>query len=47
MIELPSGSGRFYQTFAMDDRGKGFPNEYRVVFAQLVYGSTNTNYPLS
>lgn len=28
-VEVPSGSGRFYRVFYVDDIGKGFPNEHR------------------
>jgi hypothetical protein len=28
-VEVPSGSGRFYECDAVDDVAKGFPNEYR------------------
>jgi hypothetical protein len=35
VIECPLGSGRWYQVAAVDDIGKGFPNEHRcaVLFA--------------
>lgn len=33
VVEVPIGSGRFYQVQMVDDVGKGFPNEYR--FATL------------
>lgn len=29
MVECPSGSGRWYQVLAVEDIGKGFPNEHR------------------
>jgi hypothetical protein len=29
-VEVPAGSGRFYVVTAVDDAGKGFPNEHRV-----------------
>jgi hypothetical protein len=29
-VEVPAGSGRFYQVYTGDDVGKGFPNEYRL-----------------
>jgi hypothetical protein len=29
-VEVPSGTGRFYVVWAVDDVGKGFSNEYRV-----------------
>jgi len=33
-MEIPAGSGRYYQVAWVDDIAKGFPNEYRLV---LVY----------
>jgi hypothetical protein len=30
-IECPAGSGKYYQCKYVDDRGKGFANEHRVV----------------
>lgn len=30
-LEIPPGSGRWYQANCVDDVGKGFPNEYRLV----------------
>jgi len=36
-IEAPAGTGRFYNCLAVDDVGKGFPNEYRVALIQPVY----------
>jgi len=29
IIEVPAGSGRWYQVSVVDDIGKGFPNEHR------------------
>lgn len=29
VVEVPSGSGRWYQVANVDDIGKGFPNEHR------------------
>lgn len=29
-VEVPSGSGRWYGVAAVDDVGKGFPNEFRI-----------------
>lgn len=29
-IEVPAGSGRWYETIFVDDVGKGFPNEHRL-----------------
>jgi hypothetical protein len=31
LLEVPAGSGRFYTVRWVDDRSKGFPNEYRMV----------------
>jgi len=30
-VEVPAGSGRFYRAWQVDDIGKGFANEHRVV----------------
>lgn len=30
VVEVPAGTGRFYLVIAVDDMGKGFPNEYRM-----------------
>jgi len=30
LVEVPAGSGRFYQALFVDDIGKGFGNEHRV-----------------
>lgn len=32
IVEVPAGSGRFYQVASVDDAGKGFTNEHRVAF---------------
>jgi hypothetical protein len=32
MVEVPAGSGRWYGAAAVDDIGKGFPNEHRAAF---------------
>lgn len=29
VVEVPAGSGRFYDVLLVDDIGKGFPNEHR------------------
>lgn len=29
VVEVPSGSGRYYRVVFVDDFGKGFPNEHR------------------
>jgi hypothetical protein len=31
LIEVPAATGRWYQVNLVDDVGKGFPNEYRLV----------------
>lgn len=31
LVEVPAGSGRFYVVYAVDDVGRGFLNEYRIV----------------
>jgi hypothetical protein len=33
-VEVPSGSGRIYQAVAVDDIGKGFPNEHRAALLE-------------
>ncbi len=38
-VEIPAGTGRFYAVAAVDDVGKGFPNEYR--FALLLHMDTS------
>jgi hypothetical protein len=40
VVEVPQGSLRFYQVVAVDDVGKGFPNEYRLaLMAQEITGN--------
>jgi hypothetical protein len=36
ILEIPTGSGRWYAVAAYDDVGKGFPNEYRSAFVLKV-----------
>lgn len=31
-VECPSGTGRYYEVFCVDDVAKGFLNEYRVAY---------------
>lgn len=31
-LEIPGGSGRYYEVIIVDDVAKGFANEYRVVY---------------
>jgi len=40
-IECPSGSGRWYGVQVVDDAGKGFPNEHRVVTMSKVFEFLN------
>jgi hypothetical protein len=37
MIECPAGSGRWYQVLGVDDIGKGFANEHRLVWAEKAF----------
>jgi hypothetical protein len=37
MIECPAASGRWYQVAIVDDVGKGFSNEYRLVWMLQAY----------
>jgi hypothetical protein len=39
LVEVPSGSGRWYTTSLVDDVAKGFPNEYRLAAIRKVSGS--------
>jgi hypothetical protein len=32
LVEVPAGSGRYYQVAMVDDVGKGFANEYRIAW---------------
>lgn len=43
LVEVPAGSGRYYQVMAVDDVAKGFPNEYR--WAALIKVGTPTPMP--
>ncbi len=45
-IECPAGSGRWYCVQSVDDAGKGFDNEHRVVLMSKIFEVLNgTNYP--
>lgn len=37
VVEVPQGSGRWYQVNNVDDVGKGFPNEYRLATLGKIY----------
>lgn len=47
VVEVPAGTGRFYHVTAVDDIGKGFPNEHRaaVCAATQDFGVWPTPYP--
>ncbi len=36
VVECPSGSGRWYVVFGVDDFGKGFPNEHRYALVNKI-----------
>jgi len=44
VVEVPAGSGRWYQVYNVDDIGRGFPNEHRcaVIFkiSEAMFGSS-------
>jgi hypothetical protein len=47
-VEVPLGSGRWYDVLSVDDVAKGFPNEYRVaslVSLNVLVGTWPTPYP--
>jgi hypothetical protein len=37
VVEVPAGSGRWYGVGSVDDVGKGFSNEYRLVIITKIY----------
>jgi len=39
MVEVPAGSGRWYWVAAVDDIGKGYPNEHRYGLLFALAGS--------
>jgi hypothetical protein len=43
VVEVPSGTGRFYLVRTVDDAGKGFANEHRVAELSQFDGTTATN----
>lgn len=43
-VEAPAGTGRYYSVYYVDDVGRGFANEYRIVFMIVVAPRT---YPLA
>lgn len=42
LLEIPSGSKRFYLAQDVEDVGKGFPNEYRLAAAQYLANGNST-----
>jgi hypothetical protein len=46
-VEVPAGSGRFYEVEFVDDVGKGFANEYRValLIQTTAWGAWPLPYP--
>jgi hypothetical protein len=46
VVEVPSGSGRWYQVLGVDDVAKGFPNEFRFADLSKIYQQMNPiDYP--
>lgn len=45
MVEVPAGSGRWYQVVGVDDIGKGFANEHRSAAIFALAGSWVAPYP--
>lgn len=41
LVECPAGTGRFYTVYAVDDAGRGFLNEYRLVLMNYLPSGTN------
>lgn len=41
VIECPAGSGRWYGVMVVDDAGKGFANEHRVVIMTKIFQTLN------
>ena len=45
MVEVPAGSGRWYQVTGVDDIGKGFSNEHRTATIHAVAKTWTPPYP--
>ena len=45
-IECPAATGRWYLVMSVDDAGKGFPNEHRVVMLQKSQDLTGGDWPI-
>jgi len=41
VVEVPSGSNRWYAIWAVDDIGKGFPNEHRFAMLYKIFEGKN------
>jgi hypothetical protein len=44
VVECPAGSGRFYWCYAVDDVGKGYPNEHRSALLVALPGTWSPPY---
>jgi hypothetical protein len=42
IVEVPAGSGRWYGIMCVDDVGKGFGNEYRLLAMTKIYQALDT-----
>jgi hypothetical protein len=45
-VEVPAGSGRLYAVCDVDDQGKGFPNEHRLVLLTKAGGAGTWPFPM-
>lgn len=45
LVEVPAGSGRYYQVIDVDDTAKGFANEYRHAVLWAQNGGLLASYP--
>lgn len=41
IVEVPAGSGRWYEVMCVDDVGKGFDNEYRLATLGKAFDNNN------
>lgn len=42
VVEVPAGSGRWYQVMSVDDAGKGFSNEHRIAWICKISDRSNS-----
>ncbi len=42
VVEVPTGSGRWYGVAAVDDSGKGFANEHRIAVLTPIYDALDS-----